>query len=72
MKNIKKFALLLLFLFIICYILKYKVEYLKIQGSWDLRGEPYILYNTFITPWSIGTSFPKRTRLLEIGQYDIL
>jgi hypothetical protein len=72
MKNIKKFALLLLFLFIMCFMAKYNVEYLRIQGSWDLRGDPYIPYNPYISPWLIGTSFPKRTRPLEIGSYDPL
>jgi hypothetical protein len=70
MKNIKKLALLLLLLFIICFMAKYNIECLRIQGSWDLRGDPYIPYNPFISPWSIGTSFPKRTRPLEIGTYN--
>ena len=63
--NINKFLLLLLILFLTCSI-SYK-EYLRIQGSWNIRGYPYIPYNPYISPWLMGTSFPKRNR--QIGNF---
>lgn len=44
-------------------------EHLRIQGSWDLRGDPPAPYYPFLSPWNAATSFPKRRRRIEIGGY---
>lgn len=62
--NINRILFLLFILFLTCSI-TYK-ENLRIQGSWDLRGDQYIPYNPYISPWLMGTSFPKRNRRMVI------
>ena len=66
--DINRLLFLLLLLFFVCLLFN-SVEHLRIQGSWDLRGDPPIIYNPFISPWNAATSFPKRRRRMIIGEY---
>jgi len=46
-------------------------ETLRISGSRDIRGDPYIPYNPFVSPWDVGTSLPIRNRriIMESNNY---
>lgn len=64
-KNIKCICLFAT-LFIVCMLLKKYTENLRIHGSYDLRGDPYIIpHNPFI-PWNAGSSTPIRNRPLQM------
>ena len=45
-------------------------ENLRIQGSHDIRGDPYIPYNPAVSPWNIGSSLPIRNRQMIIQPFD--
>lgn len=49
-----------------CFLAFFNIntEKLRIYGSHDIRGDPEIPFNPFISPWNVGTSFPIRNRRL--------
>jgi len=63
------YLILLFILFYLFLLLSPTTEKLRIQGSRDIRGDPYIPYNPYISPWNIGTSFPIRNRRMIIQPY---
>lgn len=61
------FILTIVALIFVWLLISDKKENLRIHGSYDIRGDPWIPYNPMVGPWNIGSSQPKRRRRMIIG-----